>query len=274
MAMAALLTLGGCIEAPEPDEPRGVLEAWIDSDGHPVVLFTASFVDNDEQSIIDKVIKFGFVRISDGTKTVIMTGGPDKSYYPPYRYTTYEMRGEPGRTYTITADWKQYHVSAQSQMPAPPDVVEVKQTPAADCDTLREVTVSIRAPQDVPAYYHISTQVMSQDSSLTPSILGCAMADKPGEIVTMQVYRGKSRLTNAYFVPRIPSNLDVKVRVERVQPDIYQFWMNFNDATLFGGSMFVTINKPLGGNVMNGYGYFSAQGVKNILLSATVTDKK
>ena len=84
----------------------------------------------------------------------------------------------------------------------------------------------------------------------------------------MQVYRGKSRLNKKDFVPRIPSNTDVKVRVERVEPDIYQFWMNFNDATLFGGSMLVTINKPLGGNVEGGYGYFSAQGVTDILLPA------
>lgn len=268
IAILALSTLSGCIGTPEPEEPRGVLEGWIDSDGHPVVLFTASFVDNDNQAIIDKVIKFGTVRISDGTNTVLMTGGPDKDYYPPYRYTTYDITGEPGRTYTVTADWQGYHVRAQSRMPVPPDIVDVKQTPAADCDTLREVTVSIRAPQDVPAYYHISAQVIGEDTSLTPSLLGCAKADKPGEIVDIQVYRGKNRLTDKHFVPRIPSNLDVKVRVERVEPEIYRFWMNFNDATLFGGSVFVTVNKPLGGNVEDGYGYFSAQGVRNILLPA------
>ena len=83
-----------------------VIEGWIDSDGYPVVMFTAS-VTSDEAaaSLIDKMIVWGKVTISDGSRTVVMTGSLADGYFPPYRYYTFDMKGEPGRTYTVVADY-------------------------------------------------------------------------------------------------------------------------------------------------------------------------
>lgn len=266
--LTAALALCGCTEEQEMYEQRPVLEGWIDSDGYPRVLFSISFVEDDEETIADKIVRWGLVTLSDGDTTVILTGGPDKYRFPPFSYYTYELTGQPGKTYTIDATYENYHARATAVMPAPPVVAEVKSVPAADCDTLRDVTLFIQAPQEFPAYYHISTRVLPEETTYHPAVLGLVKATEPGELLEVQVFRGKSSLHSKDFKPRIPSNRNVLVKVERVCGEVYRFWENFNEATLFGNSLFTGPADSLEGNVEGGYGYWSPQGVTIVRLDA------
>ena len=263
----ASLLLWSCEDSELEVEIRPVIEAYIDSDGFPRVMFTSTLADGDNQTIEEKVVRWGKVTMSDGVTTVILTGGPDKSQFPPFRYTSYELKGVPGRTYTIEAQYKDLHAKAQCTMPEPPEVEEVKDVCAAESDTLRDVALRIRAPQDVPAYFHVSVRTYPAEDAYLPAMLGCVKAEKPGEIVELPVYMPKVSIgKNLYDASRLPSNRAVDIKVERVSKEIYEFWMNFNNANLFGGSMFVTTSASIGGNIEGGYGYFSAQGVKIISL--------
>lgn len=272
IAISAVISLPlcGCYEQLEPEaEPRAVIEGWLDSEGYPRVIFTSSFVPGEsDATIADKLIRWGKVTISDGDTTIIMTGGPDKNLFPPYSYYTYEMQGEPGKTYTITADFEQFHAEASAKMPDKPLVAEVRTEKNAECDTIRSVTVVITAPEDCPAYYHVSTQVITEDFRYYPSIMGCVMAELPGESVELPVFRGKSSLSEKDFVPGIPTNRAVRIKVERVTREIYEFWCAFNEATLFGGSQFTEHSTSLPTNITGGYGYWSPQGVVIIDLPA------
>lgn len=264
--IALLPILASCQPEPDDEEPHPVLEAWIDSEGYPRAIFSLSYVNNDDESIIDKIIRWGYVTISDGDRTIVMTGGRNNAYFPPYTYFSHEMNGEPGRTYTVDASYHDYHIRATCRMPDPPEVIGIKSEPVANNDTLRNVTVSIRAPHEVPAYYHISARVLPDEETFIPSVLGCAMATTPDEVIDVPVYRGKRIKFRHDYTSRLPRTREVLVRVERVTKEVYDFWMDFNDATLFGSSIFVTNTSPLRSNVDGGYGYFSAQGVKILKL--------
>lgn len=261
-----LMVLPSCDETSVPELPQLVVEGFIDSEGYPQVTLTTTFVDGDGESLSDKVVKWGKVTVSDGEQTVVMTGEPDKRLLPPYRYYTHEMTGVPGRRYTVEAIWHGMTARAECVMPPLPEIVDVEMTPIAESDTLREVTVKIRAPQDVPAYYHISTRVLPEETSWLPAALGCVKAECGEEVLTVPVHRGKSMMGIEHFSPLIPSNRMVLVRVERVTAEIYDFWQRYNDTVLFGSSLFVGHPESIGGNIEGGYGYFSAQGVKTILL--------
>lgn len=252
--------------------PKAVIEGWIDSGGYPKVIFTSAFIAGEESATIsDKLIRWGKVTITDGTDTVIMTGGPDKDVFPPYSYYTYDMTGRPGMTYTITATYDDIDVTASCTMPEAPDVIRIDTSPSATSDTLRNATVFIRPPADgAPAWYHISTRVLPEDGRFLPAVLGCAEA-APGqtEPVEIPVYRSKGSLSSADFVPQIPSNRRVLVRVERVTREIYLFYQAYNEATLFGSSQFVSHSEALPGNINDGFGYWSAQGTVTVTLEAT-----
>lgn len=261
--------LPGCSkdDTPFDEKSRAVIEGWIDSDGYPRVIFTAAFIPgNGNVTVADNLIRWGVVTISDGTTTEVMTGGPDKDMFPPFSYYTYNMIGTPGKTYTIEAEYGGIHARAEVTMPAPPVIKDVESARIAGTDTLREATVIVTAPADCPAYYHISTMVAGEDTRFLPSILGAYATDTPGAEISMPVYRGKTSVSTDEFVPQLPTNRRVKIRVERVTREIYDFWKAFNEATLFGGSQFVGHAASLPSNIEGGFGYWSAQGVEIVTL--------
>lgn len=121
------------------DEDRLVVEGWISTDGHPVVLLHRSYnLNNPEHQTIDadmstedvfmkQFIAWGKVTISDGDTTVVMNGRINRDYMPPTTYTTSRMAGVPGKTYTIQVDYQNYHATARSTMlqPWPVDSIRV-----------------------------------------------------------------------------------------------------------------------------------------------------
>ncbi len=69
-------------------------------------------------------------------------------------------------------------------MPEPPVIAGVATRKIATSDTLRSVTVTVRAPADrCPAYYHVSTKVLPDELRYLPALFGCVRADVPGEEV-------------------------------------------------------------------------------------------
>lgn len=272
VAVGALLQCG-CVDVDAPRyESEPVIEAWIDSDGYPTVLFTASFSDNDQTAIADKMIRWGVVTISDGEQTVVLTGGPDRRFFPPYCYGTYEMQGKPGRTYTIDASFGDFHATATSTMPLAPVVAELAATPSERNDTLRDVKVTIVGPEDEAAYYHISTRVLPEESAFVPAVMGCAETTPGNNRVEVTVFRGKRTLDKGDFNSGIPRFRDVMIKVERVERVIYDFWMDYNENVLLGNNIFVNSVEPLVGNIEGGYGYFSAQGAVVLMLAAEAAD--
>ncbi len=258
---AALFSVSCGDDAPESlPVPKPVIEGWIDSDGYPRVIFTLAFTAGEENiTIADKMIRWGRVTISDGDRTVVMTGGPDNDLFPPYSYYTYEMKGEPGRTYTITAGYRGVYATAVCRMPQPPEVTELRQIPIEGNDTLRAVSVSIVNNSDETAYYHVATRVIPFERRFLPSVMGCVEA-APGQTVELPVLRGKTSVTPGDFVPQLPSKRLVMLRVEHVTREVFLFWQAFNESTMFGGSQFVGHNTSLPGNIDRGFGVWSAQG--------------
>ena len=53
----------------------------------------------------------------------------------------------------------------------------------------------------------------------------------------------------------------MSVRLERVSKQVYDFWSAFDNASMFGGSQFVTVDSSLPSNIEGGCGVWSAQGV-------------
>lgn len=260
LMLAALSACGdGQVEVAEP---KLVVEGWINSDGYPEVLLTMSAVpDGEGGNIASNVVRWGVVTLSDGEREVIMTGRVENGIFPPFRYYNFEMKGVPGRCYTLTAEYKGEKVSSSVTMPAPTAITGLEGHRIAADDRYREVTMSFTAPDDCPAYYHVSSRIRGKDSRFYPSMLGAVEALLPGERVEVPVYRGRSSFDEDDFVPQFPAGSEVDVRLERVSEAVFRFWRAYDNASLVSGSVFVGAPGSLPGNVAGGYGVWSAQGV-------------
>lgn len=101
-------------------EPQIVVEGWIENGQFPLVCLTQTKSLNNsigENDLNDLAIRWAKVSVSDGTKTEILTGRINKNYIPPFIYTGSEIRGEVGKTYTLTVEYSGRTVTAETYIP-------------------------------------------------------------------------------------------------------------------------------------------------------------
>lgn len=254
--------LFGCSSTEEPElDDMPVIEAWIDNDGYPVVLFSSAISPSEKGGdIIDKLIRWGKVTISDGDTTVILTGKRDNSLVPPYKYYTYDLWGCPGKTYTIEATFKDMHARAECRMPAPTPIRSITLEPVEGKDSLRSATLRFISPDDVPAYYYVTVDG-------APALLGWAEVSEPGIEVAIPVYNSKSYAnTGEPFVAQFKIGENKNIALHRVSEEVYRFWRAYDDAIMFGENVLIGGAQSLPGNVSGGFGIFSARATDRRLL--------
>lgn len=265
----SLLLMAGCSE--EPPQPSSmILEGWIDSDGFPTVLIHKSYIlasapdtiKSLEEIIEGQLIPFGRVAVSDGTEEVVLTGRLDTAYMPPYTYSSVYMMGEEGKTYTVTATYRDLKATATTTIP-----------PKATLDSL-----SIRASElgmvNVEAYMsHIDTlsesyyalfarQFGTKQYKLCPFGVFTSRDATHGAL-KMSVYNpilkseGFQGIAN-YFQPT--DSADYQLKVARIDYPSYQFWKAFNEMSISKGLFFVPVYKNLPSNVSGGSGIFTGMG--------------
>ncbi len=263
-----LLALPMLLAACSDDAPlaeageRLVIEGHIDSGGYPDVLLNLTVSPSESGG-----------DFADAESEVVLTGAPSHSYFPPYHYYTSEMAGIPGRTYTITATYRDLTATSTVTMPQEIPVIErVDVTPADGSHDLCHVSLTFRTPDDAPAYYHLSAQVSDLDSRALPCMLGAVEAPQPGESVTVPVYRGRSAIAEGDYTPDFPLGAIVKINLERVTREVFDFWRAFDNASLTGGSIFITSPGTLPSNIAGGLGVWSAQAVASTIIPVYPTD--
>lgn len=261
--------LGGCDEGEREAAPqRLVVEGWFNSGSYPEVLLNLSMVPSDEEgSVAESIVRWGVVSISDGEREVILTGGPSDRYFPPYHYYTFDMEGVPGRTYTLKATYRGMTVTSTAEMPCPTPIGTLSSTPVEGNDTLRHLTLTFTAPEDTPAYYHLSARAHSRDGREYPCMIGAHEVLKPGAEVSLPVYRGnRSTRPGENFDADFPEGETVTVTLARVSRDVFLFWRAFDNASLVNGSVFVGAPGSLPSNITGGYGVWSPQGASTATL--------
>ena len=262
----AAVWLGGCSDSSEEvQEPRMVVEGQIDSDGYPRVFLTLSATADASGGIIsENIIRWGVVKLSDGENEVILTGGPMAGVLPPYIYYSYDMVGVPGRSYTLTAEYKDKKVTSEVTMPEPTEIEGVRISGNAADDRSRDLTIMFNSPADAPAYYHLSVRVSGSDNRFYPCNPGTIAVMEGGKRVEMPVYKGNGGLSSGNDREGFTVGERVTVRLARVAPEVYDFWRAWDNAALTGGSVFVGSSVSLPSNISGGYGVWSAQGVSDL----------
>lgn len=249
-----LLTCG-CEAVVEPQaEPVPVIEAWIDSDGYPKAKFTSAIsptVSGGE--LIDNMVRWGKVTISDGEKEVVMTAKRDNSYFPPYIYFSYDMIGTPGRTYTLKATYKKMQASAEVLMYKPVDIDNITFQAYEGSDTLRSAMLHFTAPSDTPAYFYLTIDGM-------PALMGWAEAVEPGVKMSVPVCNSKQTSEGEKFVAQLRVGSSHLLALHRVSREVYDFWRAYDDVAMFSQNILLGGASSLPGNINGGLGVFSVRG--------------
>jgi len=274
--LLCLLALTACKQTNTPQPPSLILEGWIDAGDIPVVLIHKSYVmdnytDVDEDTSIEDVIEdllipFGRVAVSDGTNEVVLTGRIDTAYLPPYTYSSLDMEGAVGKTYTVTVQYKDYHATATTTIP-----------PVATLDSLRvksheDDALDIRAymsgidPNEEAYYALFARKYKTKQFQLCPFGVFQGRDAKNGQM-EIQVYNpapepDRHDMLEYFFYKDSKAETPqiYQLKIARIDYPSYCYWKAYNEQIVTRGILFVPVYKNLPGNVSGGQGIFTGMG--------------
>ncbi len=266
-----LLCLSGLFLACQHDDvpqgaPQLVVEGWIDHGGPPVVMVSTTYPISERRTQLDELqdamVRWARVAVSDGEDEVVLTGRPDKRYFPPYVYSTTEMRGRAGRTYRLTVDYHHYHAEAQTTVPEPVRLDSLRVLPT-DLDTLYQLRAWFR---DNPAERNRYVYFVSM-GYLSPMWLSSYMHTvddtllQPGDDeVSLPIFAGRSIMRRIHYVPYFLLTDTVCVKFAQVDSLSFQYWKDMENAQTVGSSPINTARRNLPSNVSGALGYWCGFG--------------
>ena len=250
-----------------------VVEGWIDSGQYPVVKLTRTVsVGSEYQStdnLEDCVEQWARVTVSDGGREVTLIGHRDDSHFPPYVYTTSDMLGVPGRTYTLTVDCLDgTHAEAQTTIPQPAAIDSFAIERVSVADTLRQVYAYMRDDGTKDGGYKLFTYVYGEEKGFMSAYLGISAADRLPDGRRMAVSRGRQNLTSD-FTPYFAVGDTVMVKLARIDETAYRFWRDFEDMVTLSRNPFFPVTNNLHSNITGGLGYWFGYGsdVKSVIVT-------
>lgn len=252
-----------CQREETPRSPILVVEGWIESGGAPMVLLSESVPVQENQEIaprqlLDNVAKWAKVTVSDGTRTEILTGMANPDYFPPYVFTSGTMKGEVGKTYTLTVEYKDYKATATTTIPAP---VSIDRVFVRDVkDTLVTAVCAFTDPPASGNCYKVFTRTEDRDKHYHPSALAIATDENLDGYTEIFLF-STQRLMDYIFQSNIRQGDKLWIKLCTMDRKSYDYWSNF-EATLTGNMINMPSARSVLDNMVQGAsGYWIGYGV-------------
>lgn len=265
----------GCIPEPEidiiPYQPKVVIDGWIENGQFPKVLITRSmsyFGDIDSTTARKLVIRTAKVSVSDGLNEEILTLRKDDTHFPPYVYSGTQLKGEIGKTYTLTVETGGETYRATTTIPDSVHLDDLWFDVLPEKDSLGYIYGKFTDDPDAANYYRVFTKRVNKDERFIPVYLS-AIGDQSfnGKSFIFSLLRGPDTFTNVvddlYFV----ENDTVDVKLCTMDRASFDFWRTLERELYVVGNPFSSSGNEIMSNfdnknalgVWGGYGasYFS-----------------
>ena len=263
--ISLMAIFAGCSDVVLPSAaPEIVVEGWIEDGGYPVVILTQSFpvtTEYQDWSVLeDYMIRWAKVTINDGERDVVLTGGLNENYFPPYIYTTARMRGEAGKTYRITVEYSGRVETAETTIPRKVPLEHLRVVHSSEG---YEIVASFKDDPKTKDYYRFFTMVENVDSTYVPSFLGL-IDDSVLNDDTIDVQVNSSYVSNFRTIERSPmyymEDDVVQIRFCTMDEISFNYWSDYDDVTSLSTNPFFPVNKKIRSNVSSGMGYWAGYG--------------
>lgn len=240
------------------DEERIVIDGWIENGRPPVMTVSASLVVGrhqqwDKDDLAESVLTDAEVTISDGEKSVILTGMAAPDYFPPFIYTTPDLQGEPGKTYSLKVRCGNREVSATTMLPLPAelDLVQAEQVEAG------AYVIHCRFTPRKGAYYAFFTRREEKEKTFLPAFMSLIDGDSVLSEVDMRLTSGIDITSSSRHEQYFSSGERVSLRFCVIDRRAYDFWKGYEDAWLLTHNPFFPVSSDIPTNVTGGYGLWA-----------------
>ena len=272
---ALVLCLVACAKTEQVGDSQLVVEGWIESGGHPIVMVSESIgiatgKPISSKEILNHIGKWAKVSVSDGTRTEILTGVPDSRYFPPYIFTSSNITGQVGKTYTLKVEYKDYRVEAETSIPksVPIDEVYVQSV----TDSTASVMVRFTDPPEKGNYYKVFTMTDGKDSHYHPSALA-NISDESLDGKSQIFLYSTQRMMDSIDMPNIKLGDKMKIKLCTMERKTFEYWTNF-EVMLLSNAFNTFYENDLTQNLHGAAGYWAGYGVdKEVQFTVTKPDE-
>jgi hypothetical protein len=276
--LPALGLLAGCTPETDLDElaytPKLVVDASIENGQSPRVVLShsASYFDNIDSASIRKLMETAAkVTVSDGEHQEILTLQPNKGFFPPYVYQANTLRGEVGKTYTLTIDLKGKRYTATTSIPTPPLLDSLWFELVAGKDSLGYIYGRVSDPADKTNYYRVFTQRQTKDDRYIP-MYQSAVGDQyfNGKRFTFTILRGPDDFTNIVDDLYFSRGDTVFVKTSSIDKSHFDFWRTLERELYVVGNPFASSGNEVlsniqGDNVLGVWGGYGSTRYRLII---------
>lgn len=245
------------------DNSQLVVEGWIEDDGFPIVILTRSMAISTEyrnmEDLNDYFIRWAKVTVNNGSDSVVLTGKYDKGFFPPFIYTTSKMRGEVGKHYTLTMEYKDYHATATTTIPSVPEHCSFSVERSLESDTLFQITAIFNDNPKEKNYYQFFTRLGTKTKQFQASLLGTIDDTVLDNVTKIPVYRGQ-QLNQKGYTPFFTLSDTVSVKFAQIDETSFRIWDSYTKMLSLSSNMFLSTITDITTNIKGGYGYWCGFG--------------
>ena len=244
-----------------------VVEGWITEGGHPIVFVTSTLPITSEEQKLDDLTQYvaQWARVGVTTEdgvTTYLTGTYNPDFFPPYYFTTAAIRGEAGKRYHLTIDWRNHHAEGTTFIPVSVPIDEIWSGPCSDSDTLRQLFIRFHDDPATRDYYLLFSRREGEPMNAQFCMFG--LIDDitfPQSELTVSVRRSGLITEYETYTPYYAVGNDVEVSLLHVDSTTSAYWRGFADTKELGASFLFNVTTPLDGNITGGHGIWYGCGI-------------
>jgi len=263
----ALLLTCFCLGCEETEvkqvPPQLVVEGWIDSGGFPIVKLTTTVPVSKQAQSTDSLdrflVRWAKVTVSDGTREVVLTGMPNRDYFPPYIYTTSEMRGEVGKTYTLKVDYQNFHAHAVTTIPKPVALSRISAEEIPLYPGWFKLRIDFKDDPATTDYYKVFVRLYGEKYDFHSTYFGTYNDRLLPIQASLLVENARQNVVNptATFFKHYEI---VNIKFCHIDSVSYAFWKSFDDYQSEGRNPLFNSMQNIRSNIQGGLGYWCGYG--------------
>ena len=264
----ALLLTCFCLGCEETEvkqvPPQLVVEGWIDSGGFPIVKLTTTVPVSKQAQSTDSLdrflVRWAKVTVSDGTREVVLTGMPNRDYFPPYIYTTSEMRGEVGKTYTLKVDYQDFHAHAVTTIPKPVALSRISAEEIPLYPGWFKLRIDFKDDPATTDYYKVFVRLYGEKYDFHSTYFGTYNDRLLPTQASLLVENARQNVVNptATFFKHYEI---VNIKFCHIDSVSYDFWKSMDGYQSEGRNPLFNSMRNIRSNIQGGLGYWCGYGV-------------
>ncbi len=246
-----------------------IVEGKIESGKYPEVFLSLNVPlskDVDSTNILDYVIRYAKVTVSDGETTEILTSKWAKGSFPPYMYKCTEIVGREGRTYDLKVEYSGYTLYSTTTIPTGFEIESVDFDPTL-IDSLRSLSLKINVDNHKKNSFRVFTKKRKDKRYIVTPQLFNENFELNGlqrfNVSPFTIFSDPSYSEGNNFV--VGDTIDIKVCMIDSVSTLFFKDLLFSVQT---GKFFVSELKPLNSNISEpGFGIWYGNSVREIRMA-------